>query len=49
MRRKIIALTLASAFMLSACGVKGELQTAPPMWGDKSAPQQTETPDDSAN
>lgn len=41
MRRKIIALTLVSAFALSACGVKGSLQTAPPVWGDKT---KTEAP-----
>ncbi len=40
--RRIIAITLISAFALSGCGVKGELKTPPPLWGDKP---QAEQPD----
>lgn len=47
MRRRILPLTLISAFLLSACGVKGDLQTAPPMWGDKSKQDQPEKKPDS--
>lgn len=42
MRRHLIALSLLSAFALSACGVKGELQKAPPMWGDKAKAEQAQ-------
>ncbi len=36
--RKSTVLVLGAALFLSACGIKGELQTPPPLWGDK-APQ----------
>lgn len=42
MRKRLLALTLISAFALSACGVKGDLETPPPMWGDKSKSEQTD-------
>ena len=29
-----IALTLIAGFTLSACGIRGELKTPPPVWGD---------------
>ena len=32
---KTLAMTLIGAFALGACGIKGELQTPPPLWGDK--------------
>ena len=32
---KLIAVSLAAAFALGACGIKGDLQTPPPLWGDK--------------
>lgn len=48
MQRRIFTLLLTSVFGLSAiglsgCGVKGELQTPPPLWGDKDNSQ---TPED---
>ena len=49
MRRRFIALTITASFALSACGVKGELQTAPPVWGDKAKAEKTETPSDTNN
>ena len=30
----LIATTLVAAFALSACGIRGELKTPPPLWGD---------------
>lgn len=36
MRRKILAAAIISSFMLGACGVKGQLKTPPPLWGDKA-------------
>lgn len=36
MRRKILALSIAASFLLGACGVKGQLKTPPPLWGDKA-------------
>lgn len=36
MRRKILAVSIAASFLLSACGVKGNLKTPPPLWGDKA-------------
>lgn len=35
---KLIPFALVSALMFGACGIKGELETAPPLWGDKSKP-----------
>jgi len=37
----LIALTLIAGFMLSACGIRGELKTPPPVWGqDTRSPEQ---------
>ncbi len=36
MRRKILITALLSSFVLGACGVKGNLKTPPPLWGDKA-------------
>ena len=33
---KLIAVSLISAFALGACGIKGDLKTPPPLWGDKN-------------
>jgi predicted small lipoprotein YifL len=30
----LIAATLIAGFALSACGIRGELKTPPPVWGD---------------
>lgn len=35
---KLIAISLISAFALGACGIKGDLKTPPPLWGDKDKP-----------
>ncbi|NNC36574.1 MAG: hypothetical protein HKO02_03890 [Hyphomonadaceae bacterium] len=32
---KLVAASLIGAFALGACGIKGDLQTPPPLWGDK--------------
>lgn len=48
MRRKILLTALLSSFVLGACGVKGELKTPPPIFGDKTKQQQddkTQNPD----
>lgn len=46
MRRRLLTTALISAFVLSACGVKGDLQTPPPLWGDKAKQDQpAKTPD----
>lgn len=37
---RLIALILVGGFVLSACGIRGELKTPPPLWGDKSEPQE---------
>jgi len=31
---RLISLSLVAGFALSACGIKGELQTPPPLWGE---------------
>jgi predicted small lipoprotein YifL len=36
------ALVLALVALASACGVKGGLETAPPMWGDARAQYEAE-------
>jgi len=36
MRRKILITALLSSFMLGACGVKGNLKTPPPLWGEQA-------------
>jgi len=46
MFRRLTALTLVSAFALSACGVKGKLDTPPPLWCDKSKAEKTDKQDD---
>lgn len=47
MTRKFVlntsALAICAAFMLGACGLRGDLKTPPPMWGDDERPQ-SETP-----
>jgi len=41
---KTVILALIGAFALGACGIKGDLQTPPPLWGDKN--QEAEKPAD---
>ncbi|PHR91110.1 MAG: hypothetical protein COA69_13750 [Robiginitomaculum sp.] len=36
------ALALVSSFVLSACGIRGKLETPPPLWGDKAKQDQAE-------
>jgi predicted small lipoprotein YifL len=36
--KKALVLLLISSFALGSCGIKGSLQTPPPLWG-KQAPQ----------
>lgn len=31
---RLISLTLIMGFALSACGIRGDLKTPPPLWGD---------------
>jgi len=33
---KLTIATLVGAFALGACGIKGNLDTPPPLWGDKT-------------
>ncbi|PHR58239.1 MAG: hypothetical protein COA43_10765 [Robiginitomaculum sp.] len=41
----LIALTLVSSVVLSACGIRGSLKTPPPLWGDKTKQSpQTDAP-----
>lgn len=37
---RLIALTLVGGFALSACGIRGDLKSPPPLWGDQSEPQE---------
>ena len=39
---RIAMFALLGAFALGACGIKGELQTPPPLWGDKDAKAEAE-------
>jgi len=48
MRRKLILTAIISSFALGACGVKGELKTPPPMWGDKSKTKPADKPQEEA-
>ena len=48
MKRNLIILSLLSTFALSACGIKGELKTPPPVWGEKSE-QPSDQDSDSSN
>jgi len=39
--KAFIAITLVAGFALSACGIRGELKTPPPVWGeDNRTPEQ---------
>lgn len=40
----IIAITLIAGFALSACGIRGNLKTPPPLWGEdnRTAAQKAE-------
>jgi len=33
---KFTLAALVGAFVLGACGIKGDLDTPPPLWGDKT-------------
>jgi len=34
--RRLTIAALVGAFALGACGIKGQLDTPPPLWGDKT-------------
>jgi predicted small lipoprotein YifL len=42
--KTIIALSLIAGFALSACGIRGDLKTPPPIWGEdiRSAAEKAE-------
>ena len=42
--KTLIALSLVTGFALSACGIRGDLKTPPPVWGDdnRTAEQKAE-------
>ena len=44
----LIALSLIAGFALSACGIRGDLKTPPPVWGDdnRTAEQKAEAAKD---
>jgi predicted small lipoprotein YifL len=42
---KFIPVVLISAFALGACGIKGDLKTPPPLWGDKGQQAEPQTED----
>jgi len=44
-RKDTTPLLLAAALLLSACGIKGDLETPPPIWGEKSETAQPVKPD----
>ena len=48
MRRKIILSAIITSFVLGAsgCGVKGDLKTPPPIFGEKTKQQQDDKPQD---
>lgn len=41
----LIAATLISAFALSACGIRGELKTPPPIWGEDNRTEKQKAED----
>ncbi len=47
----LIAATLITGFALSACGIRGDLKTPPPLWGEdsRSAGQQAKDTADRAS
>lgn len=47
----LIALSLVAGFALSACGIRGELKTPPPVWGDdnRTAEQKAEAAKDGSS
>jgi predicted small lipoprotein YifL len=47
-RNQFAVLALAGMLLLSACGIKGELETPPPIWGEKASETQPEPPEPSS-
>ncbi len=43
MRKSTLPIVITGLILLSACGVRGDLETPPPLWGDKDKREQTET------
>lgn len=46
----LIAVTLIAGFTLSACGIRGDLKTPPPLWGEdtRTAEQKAEAAKDNS-
>ena len=44
-RKNLTPFLLCAALLLSACGIKGSLETPPPIWGDKSDAAKPVDPD----
>lgn len=44
-QKYLLPLAMTAALLLSACGIKGDLETPPPIWGDKSSTDQPVSPD----
>lgn len=45
----MIASIMGASFLLSACGVKGDLERPPPLWGEKSKQQEPDDQDDNGS
>jgi len=43
--KRLLPFAITAALLLSACGIKGELETPPPIWGEKSETAQPISPD----
>ncbi len=43
-KKRLLTLTLAAALFLIACGIKGELETPPPVWGEGNGSATLVTP-----
>jgi len=44
-KKLILPLALTAALLLGACGIKGDLETPPPIWGEKSETARPISPD----
>lgn len=44
-RKQLTPILLAAALLLSACGIKGGLDTPPPIWGEKTDTAKPVDPD----
>jgi len=39
MRRKLVIASIVSSFLITGCGIKGDLKTPDPIWGKKKSEQ----------